>query len=200
MINKEQQKIFDFIFFSARLRGIVRHNDGAPGRKETVAEHSWHIALICWLLQAEFEAEFGVKLDLMKMMKICLMHDLVEIDTGDPSAWNQSPLAKNKKTELEKASAYNRYGGLPEPLASEFLDLWKEHENAQSLEAILVKAVDRLNPALMRHLTGQGWSDVGASAEQLDKLQLPRVGKSKILSALYHQIRQRAIEKGFLTP
>jgi putative hydrolase of HD superfamily len=200
LINTNQQKIFDFIFFSANLRNVVRHNDGSPGRKETVAEHSWHLALICWLLQNEFEKESNVKLDLMKMMKMCLMHDLVEIDAGDPSAWDKDPLIKNKKSAREKESAIKRFGNLPGLLSSEFLALWHEHENGESLEAILVKAVDRLNPAIMRYLTGQGWSDVGADAQMLDKLQLPRVGKSEILSELYQNIRNNAIKQGLLPP
>lgn len=198
MEKNEQQKIFDFIFFSAGLRGVIRHNNAEPGRKESVAEHSWHLALICWLLQTEFEKESNVKLDLMKMMKMCLMHDLVEIDAGDPSAWNNVQNVKDKKIQQEKESAHKRFGSLPDSLSHEFLELWEEHENGESLEAILVKAVDRLNPAMMRYLTGQGWSDVGANADQLDKLQLPRVGKSKVLSELYQQIRSSAVNKGLL--
>jgi putative hydrolase of HD superfamily len=59
-------------------------------------------------------------------------------------------------------------------LAGEFLDLWREHQAAATLEARLVRGVDRLNPALLRYLTGQGWSDVDATAADLDAPQLPR--------------------------
>lgn len=198
MITNDRNKIFDFIFFSAGLRGVQRHNNGVAGRKESVAEHSWHLALMCWVLHAEFEAEFKIKIDLSKMIKMCLMHDLVEIDCGDPSAWDQNPNSKLTKAKLEEESAAHRFGALPQDLALEFSNFWKELEEGTSLESILVKAVDRLNPALMRFLTDQGWSDVNASADQLDKLQLPRVKKSEVLTELYYLIRELSVGKGLL--
>lgn len=198
MDKSERNKIFDFIFFSSGLRGVERHNNGVPGRKESVAEHSWHLALICWVLHSEFESEFRVKIDLMKMLKMCLMHDLVEIDTGDPSAWNQSEASKIAKAQLEAQSAKVRFQALPSGLSTEFSALWSELEDGVSLETILVKAVDRLNPALMRYLTGQGWSDVNVTAEQLDQLQLSRIKKSEVLTDLYYTVRELAIKNGLL--
>ncbi|AEW98596.1 hypothetical protein [Streptantibioticus cattleyicolor] len=58
--------------------------------------------------------------------------------------------------------------------------------------------MDRLNPALMRLLTGQGWADVGADADALDRLQLPRVQVSEVLTALYREVRDAAVERGLL--
>lgn len=197
--------LFDFITYTARLREVTRHNNATPSRKESVAEHSWHLALISWVLHAEFERETGHTLDLSRMLKLSLMHDLVEIDAGDPSAWDTArgpdpTVASADKARTENAIAQDRFGALPDPLGTELLALWREYEDAATPEARLVRAVDRLNPALMRLLTGQGWADVGADAAALDNLQLPRVGVSPTLTALYEEIRATAKATGLLAP
>ncbi|WP_438296168.1 HD domain-containing protein [Streptomyces sp. HUAS TT7] len=116
-----------------------------------MAEHSWHLALVCWVLHREFEREYEHTLNLEKMLKRCL-----------------------------------------------FLELWHEHEAGSTPEARLVRGVDRLNPALMRYLTGQGWQDVGADAGALDRLQLPRLEASRALTTLYQEVRDAAVAKGLL--
>ncbi|MFH8337568.1 HD domain-containing protein [Streptomyces sp. AM6-12] len=188
------RELFEVIAHTARLREVERHNHATPERRESVAEHSWHLALVCWLLHAEFEREAGRPLDLARMIKMCLMHDLVEIDTGDPSAWSGGD--RGEKARREEAVALRRFGALPGDLAGEFLELWHEYERGDTAEARLVRGVDRLNPALMRLLTGQGWHGVPAGAEELDRLQLPRVEVSGTLTALYRHIREQAQERG----
>ncbi|MFE0875648.1 HD family hydrolase [Streptomyces smyrnaeus] len=205
--------LFDFIAYTARLREVERHNRATPERRESVAEHSWHLAMVCWVLHMEFERESGLRLDLERMLKLCLMHDVVEIDAGDPSAWHttggstqteqaraQEKTRTEEKARTEEAVAHERFGALPAPLGPELLALWREYEDGATPEARLVRGVDRLNPALMRLLTGQGWSDVGADAAALDRLQLPRVSASPVLTALYEQVREAAVARGLLYP
>ncbi|MER6306278.1 HD domain-containing protein [Streptomyces sp. NPDC001657] len=201
-MSDDLRQLFDFIGFSARLREVERHNHATPERKESVAEHSWHLALVCWVLHREFEREYGHTLDLEKMLKMCLMHDLVEIEAGDPSAWRTQHSAQHRedKARIEEEVAQRRYGALPGELGAEFLALWREHEAGVTPEARLVRGVDRLNPALMRYLTGQGWHDVGADTGALDRLQLPRLEVSQTLIALYEEVRDAAVAKGLLTP
>ncbi|MDJ1133889.1 HD domain-containing protein [Streptomyces iconiensis] len=224
----EARALFDFIAYTARLREVTRHNNATPSRKESVAEHSWHLAMISWVLHTEFERETGHTLDLTRMLKLSLMHDLVEIDAGDPSAWDTAPNdgdadggsgdhgngngngngndggpggseSESDKARIENAVARERFGSLPAPLGPELLALWREYEDATTPESRLVRGIDRLNPALMRYLTGQGWSDVGADAEALDRLQLPRVGVSPSLTALYEEVREAAKASGLLS-
>ncbi|MGW8376768.1 HD domain-containing protein [Streptomyces sp. ODS28] len=190
--------LFAFVRFTARLREVERHNDAVPGRRESVAEHSWHLAMVSWILHGEFEREAGRSLDLTRMLKMCLMHDLVEIDTGDPSAWGEQSGAD--KAHVEDAAARSRFAALPNGLGPELMALWREYEEGSTLEACLVRGVDRLNPALLRRLTGQGWDDVGADAQALDRLQLPRVEVSETLTALYREIRDEAVAEGLLAP
>nr|WP_145486409.1 MULTISPECIES: HD domain-containing protein [Streptomyces] len=186
--------LFDAIAHTARLREVERHDNATPDRRESAAEHSWHLALVCRLLHGESERESGRSLDLARMMKMCLMHDPVEIDTGDPSAWSAG--VRDQKARAEEAVARRRFGAPPGPLAAEFPGLWHEYEEGDTPEARLVRGVDRLDPALMRPLTGQGRHDVPAGAEALDRLQLPRVGVSGTLTALYRRIREQAQERG----
>ncbi|MCX4967156.1 HD domain-containing protein [Streptomyces sp. NBC_00654] len=196
------REAFNFITFTARLREVERHNNATPQRKESVAEHSWHLALVSWILHSEFEQELGHALDLEKMLKMCLMHDLVEIEAGDPSAWStqHNTQRSDDKARIEEEVAQRRFSPLPGKLGAEFLDLWHEYEAGTTPEARIVRGVDRLNPALMRYLTGQGWQDVGADAEALDRLQLPRVQVSEALTALYQEIRDASVAQGLLPP
>lgn len=198
-MNDSLRGKLDFIFFTARLREVERHNNATPTRKESVAEHSWHLALVSWILHREFERELGHALNLEKMFKMCLMHDLVEIDAGDPSAWG-SQLNGVDKARIEEDVAQQRFSPLPDGLGAEFLALWHEYEEGTTPEARIVRGVDRLNPALMRFLTGQGWQDVNADADALDRLQLPRVQASETLTTLYQEVRDAAVAQGLLAP
>ncbi|MEU5024811.1 HD domain-containing protein [Streptomyces milbemycinicus] len=192
----EFRRLFDFIAFTARLREIERPNNATPTRRESVAEHSWHLAMVSWILHAEFEREAGHCLDLTKMLKLCLMHDLVELDAS---------AASNAADDADDA-AEDPFASLPGALRPEFLALWHEYEEGRTPEACLVRGVDRLNPALMRYLTGQGWHDVptdtnaAMDADALDRVQLPRVAVSETLRALYEEVRDASVRRGLLTP
>ncbi len=187
----DRRRLFDFIALTARLRETERANNATPERKESVAEHSWHLAMVSWILHAEFEREAGRRLDLTKMLKLCLMHDLVEMDAVERGAAGGEP---------------PRFASLPAPLGAELLALWREYEEGRTPEACLVRGVDRLNPTLMRCLTGQGWGDMATDshapvdAEALDGLNLPRVAVSETLRALYEEIRDASVEGGLLPP
>lgn len=193
----EFRRLFDFIAFTARLREIERANNATAVRKESVAEHSWHLAMVSWILHAEFEREAGQCLDLTKMLKLCLMHDLVELDTG---------LDSGLDPEIDGDPDEDPFATLPDTLRPEFLALWHEYEEGRTPEACLVRGVDRLNPALMRYLTGQGWHDMptdanaAMDADALDRLQLPRVAVSDTLRALYEEVRDASVRRGLLIP
>lgn len=191
-------KLFEFIKFSAKLREVSRNNNATSDRKESVAEHSWHLALVAWVLHKEFEAEFGVKIDQVKMIKMFLIHDLVEIVVGDPSAWK--PGERVGKAEKEEKATKEVYSKLPDELSKEMMGLLEEYEEGKTLEVRLAKGIDRVNPALMRMLTGQGWGDVDGDVAHLDKIQLPRVEVSKILKEMYESIKEESVEKGLLKP
>ncbi|HUB94058.1 MAG TPA: HD domain-containing protein, partial [Verrucomicrobiae bacterium] len=182
-MNDELERAFDFITWSAKLREVTRHNNAIADRKESVAEHSWHLALMCWVLSKQFEQELHVELDLAKMLKMATIHDLVEIDAGDPSVWSKNHA--DGKAEREEAVAQAHFTKLAPGLASELLELWHEYESGDTPESKVVRGVDRINPAIMRFTTGQGWTDVQGSVKTLDDVQLPRIGFSDTLTSMY---------------
>jgi putative hydrolase of HD superfamily len=197
-MSDELSQTLAFITWSAGLRGVTRHNNATSDRKESVAEHSWHLALMCWVLSSQFEKEFQTKLDITRMLKMSIIHDLVEIDAGDPSIWDKNH--GKGKAEREEAVANARFADLDSGLSAELLELWHEYEAGGTLESRVVRGVDRINPAIMRFITGQGWADVSGTAETLDGVQLPRIEFSETLKNIYEDVKSQAIEKGLLQP
>lgn len=196
---KDLDSLFDFIKFSSKLRGITRHNNATPDRKESVAEHCWHLALISWILHKKFEEEFDVKISQQKIIKMSLMHDLVEITVGDASTWN--PNERINKANKEESAAQQIFSKLPRDLQNEMLNVWREFEKGETLESKIARGIDRINPALMRMLTGQGWNDVtNGDVQHLDQIQLPRLEFSKTLKELYESIKTESLSKGLLKP
>jgi putative hydrolases of HD superfamily len=188
--------IFDFIKFASRLRAVTRANNATPDRKESVAEHSWHLALTAWVLHDTFQQEFGVSIAQDRVIKMCLMHDLVEIVVGDVSIF--SPTLREVAANQEEAAAQEIFAKVPPALGEEMLGLWHEFEAAETLEGKIARAIDRINPALMRLLTEQGWADANADSAWLDRIQLPRHEFSTTMLQLYQSVRDEAIAKGLL--
>ncbi|MGH7501920.1 MAG: HD domain-containing protein [Longimicrobiales bacterium] len=135
-------------------------------RRENSAEHSWHIALMAPIL-AEYAAE---DVDILRVVKMLLVHDLVEIDAGDTFAYDAAGNAD--KVERESAAARRVFGLLPEEQASEFRQLWNEFEEGTSPEARFALALDRFQPLLQNvHADGGTWRSYGVTREQvLDRM------------------------------
>lgn len=135
-------------------------------RRENSAEHSWHIALMAPIL-AEYAAE---DVDILRVVKMLLVHDLVEIDAGDTFAYDAAGNAD--KVERESAAARRVFGLLPEGQASEFRQLWNEFEEGTSPEARFALALDRFQPLLQNvHADGGTWRSYGVTREQvLDRM------------------------------
>ncbi|OGB59535.1 hypothetical protein A2Y27_03585 [candidate division CPR2 bacterium GWD1_39_7] len=172
---------------------MERAVDATPQRRENSAEHSWSVALNCWLLRNELEQEFDTQLDLEKIFKMALMHDLVEIKSGDISAWDHA--GRLNKKELEDKAAQEIFSDLPTMLRKELSLLWEEYEKHESLESKITQGLDRLSGTLQRLVSNQGWSDVKANIESLDEMQLPRIGFSKTLTKLYAKLKKEALDK-----
>jgi putative hydrolase of HD superfamily len=195
-MNIDLTPLFDFIKFAAQLRQVYRNNNATAERKESVAEHSWHLALIAWVLHEAFEKEFGLSISQERIIKMCLMHDIVEIVVGDVSVWK--PIERVETANKEEEAAQAIFAKLPEALKIEMLALWHEFEKGETLEGKIARGIDRINPAMMRLLTGQGWADVGGTVERLDSLQIPRLGFSEVLSQFYADLKAEALASGLL--
>ncbi|HTV20923.1 MAG TPA: HD domain-containing protein [Polyangiaceae bacterium] len=155
---------FRFLREIDRLKGIQRQNILSDGsRRENSAEHSWHLAVLALCL-AEHAAAPNV--DRFKVVRMLLIHDIVEIDAGDAFLHEASALAA--QAEKEDAAARRIFGLLPVDQRDEWLALWREFEAGETPEAVLAHAFDRVQPALLHEATdGVIWQKYGTTHEQI---------------------------------
>lgn len=139
------QSLLDFIKNAEQLKDTLRTGITTGGRKESVADHTWRLALLAVVLQDQYFAH----LDFKKLIKICLIHDLGEAINGDIPAPLQS--TNNAKSQQEREDLKTVLAPLPAELKSDFLQLWDEYENVTSEEAKLAKALDKLETMIQHN-------------------------------------------------
>lgn len=133
-----------------RLKCITRQNRTLDsGRFENSAEHSWHIAVMAMV----FERYLPYRVDLSKVLKMLLIHDIVEIDAGDAYFYDDEA---RLQAQMKEAQAAERiFGSLPDDQKQELLEIWEEFERFESAEAKYAKALDALQPLINHVLTGE---------------------------------------------
>lgn len=163
MASTSLEKQLQFLREIDRLKTVVRQSPLLDrSRKENSAEHSWHLALYALVLS---EYASG-PVDTQRVMRMLLLHDVVEIDVGDFPIHGGSSAAW--QAEQEDKAAQRLFGLLPSPQGDEFLALWREFEQAESEDARFAKALDRFQPLLINVFTGGGtWTESGVSREQV---------------------------------
>ena len=164
MTDNKLKKQLEFIVETDRLKQILRQTLIIDDkRQENDAEHSWHLALMAILL-SEHANQPG--LDILKVVKMVIIHDLVEIYAGDTFCYDYE--AANDKKERETAAAQKIFGHLPKDQDLEFRLLWDEFEEVQSAEAKFAAALDRLQPLLLNfHTEGAAWKKHGVTRSQV---------------------------------
>lgn len=137
-------------------------------RNENDAEHSWHLAMMVIVL-AEHS---NTPINILKVLKMVLIHDIVEIDAGDTFLFD---IAKSHiNTEEELIAAKRIFGMLPEDQALELIDIWREFEEGQSNEAKFAKALDRFQPVLQNTSNNGGtWAEFNIELEKVLKKVSP---------------------------
>lgn len=152
-----------FIAEIDKVKGIIRQTWVLDGeRRENDAEHSWHIALMAILLQ-EYAQE---PIDVLHVVKMLLIHDLVEIDAGDTFAYDVAGHAD--KEEREQKAADRIFNLLPPDQADEVMALWREFEARETPESRYAAALDRFQPMFHNFLTnGKGWQKHGIRRDQV---------------------------------
>ena len=183
-----------FVLEIDRLKTVLRRTTLVDrSRHENSAEHSWHIALMAVLL-AEHAAE---EVDLGRVVRMLLVHDVVEIDAGDTFCYDAE--ANAGKEERERRAAERIFGLLPADQAAELRELWDEFEARETAEARYANAVDRLQPMLHNLATeGCSWQRHEVSVEQVIERNSP-IGDGA--PGLWEHARARleeAVEKGWL--
>ncbi|SDQ34011.1 HD domain-containing protein [Pseudoxanthomonas sp. CF125] len=157
------QQIIDFILELDKLKAVtrkIRLRDA--DRYENSAEHSWQIALLASSLAAYAEAS----VDIDRVIRMLLVHDIGEIDTGDTMVFVEGNWEERKTAEL--AAVTRIFGLLPEAQGAEFMVLWKEFERGETADARFANAADRAMPVLLNLANaGQSWRENGISYERV---------------------------------
>jgi len=155
MILETLLKQIDFIKEIDKIKYIQRKTKlFNSDRQENDAEHSWHLAMMAIVL-AEHSNE---KIDILKVLKMVLIHDIVEIDAGDTFIYDTEKNHTN--TDEERLAAQRIFGILPKEQAEELIAIWEEFESGETAEAKFAKAMDRLEPLLQNSSNNGGtWNE-----------------------------------------
>jgi len=160
-----------------RLKRILRRSQLMDAsRNENSAEHSWHLANMAMLF-TEYAAG---PVDLTRVLKMLLVHDIVEIDAGDTFAYDKVNVAT--QNEREQRAADRLFGLLPEEQGRELRSLWEEFEHKQTAESKYANALDRLQPLMQNfHSGGSSWKKHGVTREQvLERMQAVKIGMPEL--------------------
>ena len=177
-----------FLTEADKLKSVLRGTTLCDGsRPENSGEHSWHVALYAMVLAEH--ANRPINID--RVIRMLLIHDLVEIDAGDaPIHGDYDPVAQDA---LEQAAAKRIFGLLPKTQGAEFLALWREFEAAATDDAVFAKSIDRVQPVLSNLETNGGtWDEYNVTFEQLDARVGSKVrrGAPALWSALLERLAQ----------
>ncbi len=181
----EAREFLEILHVAERLKDTPRHCTTSQGRTESVAEHSWRISLMAFLLRSEFP-----DLDMDKVTRMCLIHDLGECFTGDIPTF----LKTDTDRETEDSLLDRWVRNLPEPLSREMSTLYREMDAQQTGEAKLYKALDKLE-ALIQHNESplDTWSE--NEFELNKRYAFDAVAFSDWLTALRNEILSDTLDK-----
>lgn len=189
------EKQIKFILELDKIKSIIRQTYLANAiRKENDAEHSWHLAIMAIILEEYFDKD----INLLKVIKMVLMHDVVEIDAGDTFCYDTK--ANQDKMIREKKAAERIYNILPENQAQEYKSLWYEFEKGQTKEAIFANVLDRLQPIMLNFETnGALWIENNISQQQvLNRNEKTLINGPKEISNYLITLLNKAVELGYL--
>ena len=165
------------------------------GRNENDAEHAWHMAVMAWLLR-EYANE---EVDIARVMIMCLIHDIVEIDAGDTYAYDEEGLKTQK--EREDAAKERIFSILPEDQKEELVSLFDEFEAGETAESRFAHAMDNLQPLILNNSNGgSDWKEHNVDASRVYRRQGKTALGSETLYQVTDEIIQENIRRGSLKP
>lgn len=162
--------------------------------RETDAEHSWHLAVAAALL-----AEYAPEADVFRVIRMVLVHDLVEIDAGDTFAYDTE--GYKDKAQREQRAADRLFAILPAEQGAELRQLWEEFEQGGTPDADYAIALDRLMPFLSNAVTGgQTWKHNRVSAHQVKTRMAPVFTVFPMMREYVESVLAKAVAEGTLLP
>lgn len=180
---------FAFLLEADRLKSVLRATPLCDGsRRENSGEHSWHLTLYALVLADQA----GPGVDMARVIKMLILHDLVEIDVGDVPIHAQGGAAHGSaETALAEARAADRiFGMLPSDLRIDLRAIWDEFEANETPDAIFAKSLDRVQPVLQNIAAGGGsWTDYNVTAAELESRVGAKVARGA--PALWPYVRTR---------
>jgi putative hydrolase of HD superfamily len=188
-----QQQI-DFIKEIDKLKYIQRKTKlFNSDRNENDAEHSWHLAVMALVLQEHS----NVPVDILKVLKMVLIHDIVEIDAGDTFLYDTQKSHIN--TDDERLAAQRIFGILPATQAQELISIWEEFEAGETNEAKFAKSMDRLEP-LLQNATNNGgtWKEFNVDYHKVYEKKKAIQNGSVSIWDFAENLLNESVEKGFL--
>lgn len=193
MTDRLKQQL-DFILEIDQEKNILRQTHlSHHGRRENDAEHAWHMTIMAYLLK-EYANE---PIDIAKVMMMCLLHDVVEIDAGDTYAYDE--VGKQTQQAREAAAKERIYSLLPDDQKRGLMAVFDEFEADETAEAHFAHAMDNLQPLLLNNSNGgSDWADHDVTAKQVYGRQSRTEKGSAYLYELTDKILQANIEKGAL--
>ena len=183
-----------FLLEADRLKNVIRGNRISDGsRRENTAEHSWHVATMALVLADTADEP----VDPMRVARLLLVHDIVEIDAGDTFVYDTD--GQKTKAARERAAAERLFGLLPDGQGDELRACWFEFEDGTTTEARFARALDRLQPLLLNHASaGQAWREHGITADQVRAVNAAIEDGSPELWKLAQRLIDDAVTQGWL--
>ncbi len=193
-MDERLKKQLDFALEIDKEKNIFRQTHlSGHGRNENDAEHAWHMAIMAYLLR-EYSNE---PVDITRVMLMCLIHDVVEIDAGDTYAYDAEGLKTQKARE--EAAKERIYSLLPEDQKKELAAVFDEFEESKTPESKFAHAMDNLQPLMLNNSDDGGdWREHGVSAKQVYGRQDRTKEGSEKLYEITEQIIKKHVEKGNL--
>lgn len=191
-MDERIEKQLAFALEIDKVKNIFRQTHlSGHGRNENDAEHSWHMAVMAYLLK-EYSNE---EIDIAKVMIMCLIHDIVEIDAGDTYAYDADGLKTQKQRENKAKERI--FSMLPAEQKEDFTALFDEFEAYETAEAKFAHAMDNLQPLILNNSNNGGdWKEHGVTSEQVYTRQSKTKLGSKKLFSVTDCILKDNIEKG----
>ncbi|XZG70819.1 HD domain-containing protein [Chitinibacteraceae bacterium HSL-7] len=173
-----------FVLEADGLKGVLRKSRPVGlDRPENVAEHSWQVTLLALTLADEC----ALAIDVNRVLRMLLIHDIPEVEVGDVNVYDTAAIAAREAGEASAAARL--FGLLPAASGDTLLALWHEMENGETADARYAKAIDRLAPILLNLANeGQSWRENGVRLEQV--LALNRVKIAPVLPGVWAELEQ----------
>ncbi|ADL34620.1 MULTISPECIES: HD domain-containing protein [Butyrivibrio] len=192
-MDERLKKQLDFALEVDKEKNIFRQTHlSGHGRNENDAEHAWHMALMAYLLK-EYSNE---PVDIAKVMLMCMIHDVVEIDAGDTYAYDAEGLKTQK--EREDKAKERIFSLLPDDQKAELIALFDEFETYETPESKYAHAMDNLQPLLLNNSNGgSDWKEHGVTIDQVyGRQSKTRLGSEKLYQEVTDKLIQEHIRKG----